>query len=128
MEKIKNNKLNNENLEYTIYMMVGSYFEKASCTNPFVEKRLRAQYWDMKEEKQLQLEDTVLSYVENQLLSELPEDFWNTRVRVRFTTGGNLEEAKVWFFSQDAVLFVEGQFRGKKTTLSHQIYGKQMVA
>lgn len=124
----KNNTLNNENFGYTIYMMVGSNFEKASCKNPFLEKRLRAQYWELKEDKQLQMEDAVLLYMENVLSKEIPESFWRTSVKVRFTTGGEQEEAKVWFFTGKEILCVEGKFRGKNSTLSHQVYGKRKLA
>jgi len=123
-----NNKLNNENFGYTIYMMVGSNYKKASCNNPFLEQRLRAQYWDMKEEKQLQMEDVVLSYMENVLKNEIPDSFWATSATVRFTTGGSTEDAKVWFFAGNNILCIEGKFRGKNSTLTHQIFGKQKLA
>lgn len=37
-----------ENINYAIYMIGGSYFEKASCSNTRLETRLRVQYMEQK--------------------------------------------------------------------------------
>jgi len=82
---VKMNFTNNQAaFEYAMYMMLGSYFRKASCKNKLMEKKLYVQYLEQKEKKQIELEDICLRFIHKELLSHLPETFWERDVEVRF--------------------------------------------
>lgn len=61
---------NQENLNYAIYMIGGSYFEKASCSNTRLETRLRVQYMEQKQEKQAALEEECIKYFEKKAVEK----------------------------------------------------------
>lgn len=83
--KQKMNFTNNQTaFEYAIYMMVGSYFDKAVCTSNLQEKNMYLQYKEQKRESQYLMEDICLDYLEKNLINLVPSDFWNEKVGVRF--------------------------------------------
>lgn len=75
-----------ENLNYAIYMIGGSYFEKTSCSNTRLETRLRVQYMEQKQEKQAALEEECIKYFEEKLLkNKALDDVWKQSVDCEFT-------------------------------------------
>ena len=78
-----------ENLNYAIYMIGGSYFEKASCSNTRLETRLRVQYMEQKQEKQAALEEECIKYFGEKLLKNKALDaVWKQSVDCEFTAHG----------------------------------------
>jgi len=58
---------------YALYMMMGSYFDKAVCQSPKLEKDMRLQYNEMKDEKQFAMEDICIRYMDK-LERKLPKE------------------------------------------------------
>lgn len=58
-------------LEYAVYMMLGSYFKKAECDTKRFEKKLFLYYQDLSCSKQETLEKQVISFVEKELIKGL---------------------------------------------------------
>lgn len=86
---MKNNAKNNvkhspEAFDYVVYMIVGSYFSKARCNrSKFQGHKLFLHYKEQKMKDQLAMEAACISFVEKQLLTGIPEEFWNSEVEVR---------------------------------------------
>lgn len=58
-------------LEYAMYMMLGSYFKRATCKSKRIEEKLFLHYQDLTSRKQENLEDDVLRLIDSHLLKAL---------------------------------------------------------
>ncbi|MBQ7774660.1 MAG: hypothetical protein IJ379_06895 [Lachnospiraceae bacterium] len=58
---------------YIVYMMLGSFFEKAVCKAKFLEKSLFLYYKDLSAEKQVKREEEILNDLEKQLAQYMDE-------------------------------------------------------
>lgn len=105
--------------EYVIYMMLGSYFDKAICKNRNLEKSMYVQYLEQKEKNQIQMEDVCIRYVEKKLMSNFPEKFWEQEVEVKFCPTNVDGVKEIQFHGKDCVLHVGGIYRGKRNTKLH---------
>ena len=68
---VKNPSTKQFQLEYAMYMMLGSFFRKATCRSHVLENRLMLYYAELGSEKQYELEDTVLKTLEKKILPEI---------------------------------------------------------
>ena len=113
-----NNASNQKALEYAMYMMIGSYFEKTECISPIYEKSLQLYYTDVKYREQYRMEDAVLLFTKKVLFREVPEKLWKRKVNVQFTREKNGIPA-VEFSSYDFTLRVTGSYAGSKRAEFH---------
>lgn len=110
---------NQENLNYAIYMIGGSYFEKASCSNTRLETRLRVQYMEQKQEKQAALEEECIKYIEEKLLkNKALDDLWKQSVDCEFTAHG------IRFLGDVYALCVTAEDKGKEIKFSCHLFKK----
>lgn len=110
---------NQENLNYAIYMIGGSYFEKAGCSNTRLETRLRVQYMEQKQEKQEALEEECIKYFEEKLLkNKTLNAVWMQRVDCEFTAHG------IRFLGDVYALCVTAEAKGKEIKFSCHLFKK----
>ena len=110
--------------DYAVYMIVGSYFSKAKCTNPLLERGMRLQYCEQKLNDQYHMEDICIRYVEKELLKILPSRFWENEMQVRIlpqSVGGS----EIQFLGPDFILRVRGSYSGKKSRIFHELWMKE---
>lgn len=117
---VKMNFTNNQKaFEYAMYMMLGSYFNKAFCKNTLLEKKMYVQYLEQKEKKQIELEDVCLRFIEKELIPQLPKELWEHEVEVRFRPTKLQGLQAVQFQCPDYILRVSGIYQGKYNTNIH---------
>lgn len=126
MMKMKNtNNTNNQiAFDYAIYMIVGSYFAKAKCNNPILEKRMRLHYCEQKLDNQYRMEESCIRYVEKILLKELPNQLWESEMQVSILSlpeGGS----EIRFCNPNNILRMKGYYTGKNPQLSHELWIKK---
>ena len=98
-----------ENLNYAIYMIGGSYFEKTSCSNTRLETRLRVQA----------LEEECIKYFEEKLLkNKALDDVWKQSVDCEFTAHG------IRFLGDVYALCVTAEDKGKEIKFSCHLFKK----
>ena len=123
---VKMNFTNNQTaFEYAIYMMFGSYFDKTSCKNPLLEKKMHVQYQEQKEQKQIEFENICIRFMEKELLPNTPKKFWEQKVEVKFcpTKWDGIQD--IQFHGSEYVLRVRGIYRGKhKTDIHYGVWQK----
>ena len=108
--------------EYALYMMLGSYFDKAVCKNKLLEKKMYVQYLEQKERNQILMEDICIKYVEKKLIPDFPKKFWEQEVEVKFAPTHIEGLQEIQFHGKDYILYVGGIYRGKANTrLSYQV-------
>lgn len=77
-----------ENINYAIYMIAGSYFKDAKYRSPYDATRRRLQYVEVKLDIQYTMEEKCIKYIEEELLPKLPVQIWNQSVIVEFLPRG----------------------------------------
>lgn len=123
---LKMNFTNNQTaFEYAMYMMLGSYFNKTSCKNHLLEKKMRLHYWEQKEKQQIELEKLCIRFVEKELVPHLPKDIWENGVEVKFCPTKCKGVQDIQFHGPEYILRVTGIYRGKHhTTIHHEVWRK----
>lgn len=64
---VEKKKMTQEEVAYIVYMIVGSYFNKVTCKNIFIEESLYLHYMDMKEKAQETKEQRIIQQAEKSL-------------------------------------------------------------
>lgn len=104
--------------EYAMYMMFGSYFDKAVYKNKILEKKMRVQYMEQKEKNQIQMEDICIRFIEKKLMPQLPQGLWEQQVEVRILpTKKGIRD--IQFRGSKYTLRVFAVYKGKGNTVIH---------
>ena len=111
--------------EYAMYMMLGSYFNKAKCSNYLLEKKMRFHYWEQKDKEQIDLEKICLRWIEKELVPILPEGVWDQEVEVRFLPSKDAGIRDIQFHGPNYSLRVKGIYRGRNTIIRHQLWDRE---
>ena len=112
--------------EYVIYMMLGSYFNRTSCKNILLEKKMRFMYWEQREKSQIEMEKICIRFVEKELLPQLSEHIWSQDVEVKFSPTRFKGYQDIEFHGEDFRLRVRAIYRGKfDTVIEHEIRYKE---
>jgi len=69
-------------LDYALYMMVSSYFKKATCTTPMQEGKLYYQYKELGPDKEIEAEEWCDLFIQLNLLDRIPQSFWDSNVEI----------------------------------------------
>ena len=105
--------------EYVVYMILGSYFDKAICKNKLQEKKMYFQYMQQKDKAQIQMEEYCIRFVERVLMPQLPPELWSQQVEVKFVPTSVQGMREVQFIGPDFALRASGIYRGKRETRMH---------
>ena len=100
-------------LDYTIYMMVGSFFKKARPDSKARERILRMRYQLLSENKQYYLEEESERYFENKILPGLPADFLAGTATVRHVRSDDGKYTAVVFARGGRQLWITSLYGGK---------------
>lgn len=120
---LKTNFTNNQRaFEYVLYMIAASYFEKAVCMSKQVEQNFLLQYKEQKVNKQYQMEDICIKFME-ELVKKVPSDFFGGTVKVKLhRTKSGLTE--IMFWNKKNIIVFQAIYEGKKTKIQYQIWKK----
>ncbi len=111
--------------EYVVYMMVGSYFDKAVCKNKLLEKKMYVQYIEQKERNQIQMEDICIRFIEKELMNHLPEQIWGQQVEVKFRPKDIKGQMDIQFHGPDYILCINAKYQGKRNTeIQYEVWQK----
>lgn len=123
---VKMNFTNNQTaFEYAMYMMLSSYYNKAVCNNKLLEKKMYVQFLEQKERNQVQMEDICIRFIEKELMPQLPKEFWNQEVEVRFGSANEDGVRDIQFYGPDYMLRVGGIYKGKHDTkIQYEVWRK----
>lgn len=121
-----NNRIMNQNaLDYAIYMMLGSYYRSAVPASKRYLDRMYLYYSELKMDKQFALENKVINFTEQILLHKLPEQLWQDTVVVHFYKAG--DKSFVFFKGERYILRIEGKYRGKNIKLRCSCWEKKAI-
>jgi len=111
--------------EYALYMIAASYFDKAVCTSVFSEKNMLLQYKEQKLDKQYQMEDICIRFMDK-VAEELPEKIFKQNMQVRL---GKREGAptQIRFENDQYILCFTGNYAGRKSQIDYRILPKKVI-
>lgn len=100
-------------LDYTIYMMMGSFFDKTKAASTWREKILRMRYQLLPQKTQYELEEDCERYFEKKVLPELPEDFLKGKTSVHWVESKNKKYTAVVFVRGRRQLWIASLYGGR---------------
>lgn len=110
--------------DYALYMIASSYFDKAICKSKRLEGNLLLQYKEQKTDKQLQMEDLCISYMDK-LVKKLPKEVFQQNMEVHLKRNREGVPTQVLFRGQDYILALYGVYSGKKPKFRCRIWAKK---
>ena len=110
--------------EYALYMITSSYFKKAQCTTPYVEKQFLVQYKEQKLDNQYFMEELCIQYMD-ELAEKLPARFFDQEMEVRLIRRGEGEFTEVLLKNAQYVIRFLCKYAGKKSQICHEIWRKR---
>ncbi len=113
---------NQQAYEYALYMIATSYFRSAKCLSKRLEKRLLMEYKELKLQKQYEMEQSCISYM-NSLKKQLPHKVFAGDVVVRMVRL-NPYRTGLEIRGDHFVLELFGIYRGKRSECFHRLWVK----
>lgn len=121
----KMNYTNNQTaFEYAIYEIVSSYYDEVKCSSPYLEKNMYIQFKEQKNEKQEDMEQIVIGFM-NKRLRSLPRDMFKENTTIRFKRRDNGLITIYFVTGGKYVLELNGVYAGKKSTISCVLWSKK---
>lgn len=111
--------------DYTIYMIMGSFFDKTKAAVPGKERRLRLLYLLLPQKRQYAIEEDCERYFERKILPELPESFLRGCASVYWRDSKDKSRTAVVFVRGKRQLWVTSLYGGryKRLVLAHWTVG-----
>ena len=100
-------------MDYTIYMMMGSFFDRTQAASPSREKILRMRYLLLGQKKQVELEEMCERYFEEKILPGLPKEFLEGTALVSRVTSRENGSTAVVFTRGSRQLWVASLYGGR---------------
>lgn len=114
-------------LDYTIYMMMGSFFDKTKAASTWREKILRLRYQLLPQKTQYEIEEACERYFEKKILPEMPEDFLKGKASVHWVESKNKKYTAVVFVRGRRQLWIASLYGGRilRPVFEHWIVGME---
>lgn len=120
---VKMNFTNNQTaFEYALYMIAASYFDKTVCLSKQTERRMLLQYKEQKINKQYQMEDVCIDFME-ELVSILPVGYFNRTVEVKLNRITPCL-TEIAFLDEHMAITFRALYAGKKSKIIYQLWKK----
>lgn len=72
--------------EYALYMIAASYFDKTVSKSKLIEKSMLVQYKEQKNDKQFDMEEFCIAYMEK-ISQKIPESFFRQNMEAHIVKG-----------------------------------------
>lgn len=97
-------------LDYCMYMILSSYFEKTVLKSPIQEKNLLLHYKDLKSQDQIDLEDKCIKYLQK-VEKKIPEEVWEQTMEVHLIGRAGKASTNLRFVSEPYIIEVRTQYQ-----------------
>lgn len=110
--------------DYSMYMMLSSYFDNAVCTTDLQRKKLCLAYQELKDEDKDFFDEQSIAVIEKELLPNLPSSFTKQKMHLSLVGTDDKMYTEVRFSNEEYVLRVKAKYAKKKSVLVHEIWKK----
>lgn len=111
--------------EYALYMIATSYFRSAVCKNKLLEQNMLLQYKEQKLEKQYQMEEICIRYMDR-LIKSLPIATEEQDVQVQLKRNKNNKTVLIIKGINYRLVFV-GEYSGKSSKIRCKYITQQLA-
>ncbi|MCR4955929.1 MAG: hypothetical protein K6A30_04530 [Lachnospiraceae bacterium] len=110
--------------EYALYMIASSYFAKTKCISKLTEKKMLLQYKEQKLERQYQMEDICIGFMED-FSKKTPSQLFHRQMEVKLNRwSGGLTE--IIFYDNRYIVAFQGLYAGKKSKIRCNVWVKTL--
>ena len=121
---VKINFTNNQTaFEYALYMIAGSYFDKAICKSQLIEHNMFIQYKEQRLDKQYQMEDICIHFM-NDLVRRLPEKYFKQNMDVHLVRRKPGKPMQILFMSDEHIINVQCIYAGNKSKIDYTVWSR----
>lgn len=106
--------------DYALYMIAASYFDKAICKSKLTEGNMLLQYKEQKLDKQYQMEDVCIRYMDR-LMKELPREIFSQDVEVHLRRKAVGEPTQILFVGDRYSVKFSGTYKGTKSEIDSRV-------
>ena len=110
--------------DYSMYVMLSSYFDKTTCTTGLQEKKLCLAYQELKDEDKQLYDEQSIKVIEKELLPNFPNQFWHQQMELALLGRENKLCTEIRLQNEEYVLRVKSRYAKKKPALVYEIWRK----
>lgn len=110
--------------DYSMYVMLTSYFDNVVCTSDLQRKKLSLAYQELKDEDKDLLDAQSISVIEKQLLPNLPANFTKQKMQLALVGSDDKMYTEARLSNEVYVLRIKARYAKKGTKLVHEIWKK----
>ena len=113
--------------DYSMYIMLSSYFDKSTCTTSLQEKKLCLAYQELKEEAKQEYDEKSIKIIEEELLPKLPKRFLNQQMELALVGREDRASTEIRLQNDDYVLRVKSRYAKRVPELVYEIWRKKVA-
>ena len=115
--------------DYSMYIMLSSYFNKTVCATNMQQQKLYLAYQELKDTEKQQFDEKSVQLIEKELLPKLPSWFFNQQMQVLLLGTEDDEYTELRFQNRYYVLRVKVFYDNKnkkKPVLVHEVWKREI--
>jgi len=110
--------------DYSMYVMLSSYFDKTVCTTRMQEKKLCIAYQELKEDAKQDYDEASIKIIEEELLPKLPKCFVNQQMDLALLGKEDDACTEIRLQNDNYVLRVKSRYTKKAPKMVYEIWRK----
>ena len=110
--------------DYSMYVMLNSYFDKAVCTSDLQRKKLSLAYQELKDEDKDFFDAQSIAIIEKELLPNLPAGFTKQKMQLSLVGSDDKMYTEARLSNDMYVLRIKARYAKRGTKLVHEVWKK----
>ena len=113
--------------DYSMYVMLSSYFDKTVCTTKLQEKKLCLAYQELKDEIKQDYDESSIKIIDKELLPKLPRQF--TQQQMDLALLGSTDKActEIRLQNDDYVLRIKSRYSKRAPKMVYEVWRKKVA-
>lgn len=110
--------------DYSMFLMLSSYFDKAKCSGELQKKKLHLAYQELKDEDKDTFDAQSIAVIEKELLPNLPKDLVERDMQIVLLGNECNPCTEIRLSDEEYMLRVKAKYAKKNSVLVHEIWKK----
>jgi len=111
--------------DYSMYVMLSSYFDKTVCTTKLQEKKLCLAYQELKEDVKQDYDESSIRIIEKELLPKLPKKFMHQQMNLTLLGSADKACTEIRLQNEDYVLRVKSRYSKRAPKMVYEVWRKK---
>ena len=108
--------------DYSMYVMLSSYFNKTVCSTNMQQQKLCLAYQELKDTEKQQFDEKSIQLIEKELLPNLPKWFFDQQMRILLLGNEEEEGTEIRFQNRYYILRIKAFYDRKKPVLAYEVW------